>query len=210
MAFHEVRYPTNLSLGSSGGPERRTEIVTLVNGFEERNSPWSDSRRRYDAGAGMRSLDDLDTLITFFEARRGQLHGFRWKDWADFKTCKPSLVVGATDQLIGAGDGVKTAFQLVKAYGSGSGSWTRRITKPVAGTVKVAVNGAPRVLGADFTVDATTGIVTFNLPPAAGASVTAGCEYDVPVRFDTDRIAVTIATFHAGEIPQVPVIEVRL
>ena len=210
MAFHEVRYPTNLSLGSSGGPERRTEIVTLVNGFEERNSPWSDSRRRFDAGAGMRSLDDLDTLITFFEARRGQLHGFRWKDWADFKTCKPSLVVGATDQVIGTGDGVRTTFQLVKAYASGSGSWTRRITKPVAGTVKVAVNGSPRVLGADFTVDATTGIVTFNLPPATGASVTAGCEFDVPVRFDTDRIAVTIATFHAGEIPQVPVIEVRI
>jgi len=210
MAFHEVRYPTNLSLGSSGGPERRTEIVTLVNGFEERNSPWSDSRRRYDAGAGMRSLDDLDTLITFFEARRGQLHSFRWKDWADFKTCRPSLVVSATDQAMGTGNGAKVAFQLIKTYASGAGSWTRTLTKPVAGTVKVAVNGTARVLGADFNVDATTGVVTFNLPPASGAAVTAGCEFDVPVRFDTDRIAVTIASFHAGEIPQVPVIEVRL
>ncbi|NBZ86029.1 DUF2460 domain-containing protein [Stagnihabitans tardus] len=210
MAFHDVRYPTNLSLGSSGGPERRTEIVTLVNGFEERNSPWSDSRRRYDAGAGMRSLDDLDTLITFFEARRGQLHAFRWKDWADYKTCRPSLVVSATDQVIGTGDGTRVTFQLSKTYASGSGSWTRVITKPVAGTVKIAVNGSERVPGADFSVDATTGVVTLQLPPAVGATVTAGCEFDVPVRFDTDRIAVTIATFHAGEIPQVPVIEVRI
>lgn len=210
MAFHEVRFPTNLSFGSSGGPERRTEIVTLVNGFEERNTPWSDSRRRFDAGAGARSLDDLEMLISFFEARRGQLHGFRWKDWADYKTCRPSAVVSATDQAIGTGDGSKVAFQLVKTYASGTGSWTRTLTKPVAGSVKVAVNGTARVAGADFTVDTTTGVVTFNLPPAAGTAVTAGCEFDVPVRFDTDRIAVTIANFHAGEIPQVPVIEVRL
>ena len=210
MAFHEVRYPTKLSFGTSGGPERRTEIVTLVNGFEERNTPWSDSRRRYDAGSGMRSLDDLDALITFFEARRGQLHGFRWKDWSDFKTCRPSQVVSATDQVIGTGNGSQTLFQLVKTYISGSGSWTRTISKPVSGTVKVAVNGTARVLGADFTVNTTTGMITMQLPPANGATITAGCEFDVPVRFDTDRIAVTMASFQAGEIAQVPVIEVRL
>jgi uncharacterized protein (TIGR02217 family) len=90
MSFHDVRFPVNLSLGSVGGPERRTEIVTLTNGFEERNTPWAHSRRRYDAGAGMRSLDDIAVLVAFFEARRGMLHGFRWKDWADYKSCAPS------------------------------------------------------------------------------------------------------------------------
>jgi uncharacterized protein (TIGR02217 family) len=210
MSFHEVRYPTNLSFGSSGGPERRTEIVTLVNGFEERNSPWQDSRRRYDAGAGMRSLDDLEVLIAFFEARRGQLYGFRWKDWSDYKTCRPSRAVSAVDQVIGIGDGVKTGFQLVKTYSSGSQSYTRTLVKPVAGSVYVAVNGVARVLGTDFTVNSSTGVITFNLPPASGLSVTAGCEFDVPVRFDTDRISTSMATFHAGEIPAVPVIEVRL
>jgi uncharacterized protein (TIGR02217 family) len=90
MSFHDVRFPVNLSLGSMGGPERRTEIVTLTNGFEERNTPWAHSRRRYDAGAGMRSLDDIAVLVAFFEARRGMLHGFRWKDWADYKSCAPS------------------------------------------------------------------------------------------------------------------------
>ena len=210
MAFHEVRYPSNLSFGSSGGPERRTEIVTLVNGFEERNSPWQDSRRRYDAGAGLRSLDDLDTVIAFFEARHGQLHAFRWKDWSDYKTCRPSHAVAATDQVIGTGDGSKIAFQLAKAYVSGSQTYMRVLTKPVSGTVKAAVNGVVRMPGTDFAVNLTTGIVTFNLPPAAGLVVTAGCEFDVPVRFDTDRISTSVGTFNAGQIPAVPVIEVRL
>ena len=210
MAFHDVRYPTNLSFGSTGGPERRTDIVTLVNGFEERNSPWLDSRRRYDAGSGMRSLDDLETLISFFEARHGQLHTFRWKDWSDYKTSRPSHAVTALDQVIGTGDGTKVAFQLVKVYASGSQSYTRTLMKPVSGTVKVAVNGVVRTMGTDFSVNLTTGVVTFNLPPAAGLSVTAGCEFDVPVRFDTDRISTSVATFQAGQIPAVPVIEVRL
>lgn len=90
MAFHEVLYPARLSYGSTGGPERRTEIVTLSNGFEERNSPWAHSRRRYDAGGGLRSLDDVAVLVAFFEARMGRLHGFRWKDWADYKSCPPA------------------------------------------------------------------------------------------------------------------------
>lgn len=210
MAFHDVRYPVKLSFGSSGGPERRTEIVTLVNGHEERNTPWQDSRRRYDAGSGMRSLDDLDALITFFEARRGQLHAFRWKDWSDYKTCRPSLAVSGTDQVIGIGNGSTTAFQLSKTYTSGGQSYTRVIVKPVAGTVKVAINGVTQTTPTNFTVDLTSGIITFNLPPATGAVVTAGCEFDVPVRFDTDRISTSMATFQSGEIPAVPVIEVRL
>ena len=210
MSFHEVRYPVRMSLGSSGGPERRTEIVTLVNGFEERNSPWAHARRRYDAGAGMRSLDDLAALIAFFEARRGQLHGFRWKDWADYKTCLPSQPLSATDQVIGTGDGVTTAFQLSKTYASGGSTYTRVLRKPVVGSVIVAVAGVVQTLPAGFTVAHTTGIVTLNLPPALGAVVTAGCEFDVPVRFDTDRIIASIASFQAGEIPAVPVIEVRI
>ncbi len=210
MTFHDVRYPTNLSFGSSGGPERRTEIVTLVNGFEERNSPWQDSRRHYDAGSGMRSLDDLAKLIAFFEARQGQLYAFRWKDWSDYKTSLPSRAPTALDQAIGVGDGVKTVFQLQKSYVSGSQTYLRTLVKPVAGTGKVAVNGVLRIEITDFAVNAATGQITFNLPPAVGLPVTAGCEFDVPVRFDTDRISTSVATYQAGQIPTVPVIEVRL
>lgn len=210
MAFHEVRFPTNLSFGSVGGPERRTEIVTLANGFEERNTPWAHSRRHYDAGVGLRSLDDVEALIAFFEARRGQLHGFRWKDWSDYKSCLPSGTVGPQDQVIGTGDGVKTAFQLSKTYQSGPQSYRRVITKPVGGTVRVAVAGDPKIESLEFSVDLATGTVTFTVPPDLGVTVTAGFEFDVPVRFDIDRIALSFASFQAGDVPTVPVVEVRI
>jgi uncharacterized protein (TIGR02217 family) len=207
MAFHEVRFPASLSFGALGGPERRTEIVTLANGFEERNTPWADARRRYDAGMGLRSLDDLETLIAFFEARAGQLHGFRWKDWADFRSAPPSQPVGPLDQALGVGDGVRQVFGLCKAYVSGAQTYLRPIAKPVAGTVRVAVGGSE--LTAGWSVDVATGEVSLATPPAVGVAVTAGFEFDVPVRFDTDRIQVSMATFRAGEVPRVPVVEIR-
>lgn len=210
MQFHEVRFPTALSFGSIGGPERRTDVVTLASGFEERNTPWAHSRRRYDAGIGLRSMDDIDTLIAFFEARRGQMYGFRWKDWADFKSCKPSAQVAATDQVIGTGDGVATGFALRKAYASGDAVYARPVAKPVAGTVLVALDGVTVVEGSDFSVDIATGVVSFLVAPSAGVSVTAGFEFDVPVRFDTDRIQTSAATFRAGEVPDVPVVELRV
>jgi uncharacterized protein (TIGR02217 family) len=210
MNFHEIRFPTSLSFGSAGGPERRTDIVTMVNGFEERNTPWEHSRRRYDAGLGLRSLDDVDTLIAFFEARRGQLYGFRWKDWSDYKSCPPSRVIGPLDQEIGHGDGQTTTFPLKKSYVSGDQSYARPILKPVAGSVRVALAANPKVDTVDFSVDLTRGRVTFTSPPAINVRITAGFEFDVPVRFDTDRIHTSMATFNAGEVPAVPVIEVRL
>lgn len=210
MAFHEVRFPANLSFGSVGGPERRTEIVTLTNGFEERNTPWADARRRYDAGVSLRSLDDIEELIAFFEARQGQLHAFRWKDWADYKSCRSSAVVGFADQLIGVGDGATVTFALTKTYSSGPSSQLRRITKPVHGTVRVGLQGDEVQEGLHFQVDGATGQITFATPPAVGEQVTAGFEFDVPVRFDTDRIQVSVASFQAGDVPNVPVVEVRL
>lgn len=210
MEFHEVRFPANLSFGSVGGPERRTEIVTLANGFEERNSPWAHARRRYDAGVGLRSLDDVEALIAFFEARRGQLAGFRWKDWSDFKSCAASANVGHEDQVIGLGNGVATDFAMTKTYRSGDQSYIRPIVKPVIGTVRVAVAGDPKVETLEFTVEGTTGLISFAVPPAIGVHVTAGFEFDVPVRFDTDRIQTSVQSFQAGEVPNVPVVEVRI
>jgi uncharacterized protein (TIGR02217 family) len=209
MNFHEVRFPAALSVGSTGGPERRTEIVSLSNGFEERNSPWAHSRRRYDAGLGVRSLDDLAEIVAFFEARHGQLHGFRWKDWTDYKSCLPSGTPGPLDQPIATGDGATRVFALAKTYASGGKAYRRPIRKPVAGTVKVAVAGA--VLGGgQYAVDHATGLVELGAAPAAGAAVTAGYEFDVPVRFDADRISASLAGFAAGEVPSIPVVEVRV
>lgn len=210
MAFHEIRFPANLSFGSVGGPERRTEIVTLANGFEERNTPWAHSRRRYDAGVGLRSLDDVETLIAFFEARIGQLHGFRWKDWSDYKSCAPSATPSALDQEIGTGDGVRTVFQLQKTYVSGLQSYVRPIRKPVAGTVRVAIADDLKVEGVEYSLNLDTGEVTFVLPPDIGARVSAGFEFDVPVRFDTDAIQTSVSSFQAGDVPTVPIVEIRL
>ncbi|PWK62165.1 DUF2460 domain-containing protein [Roseicyclus mahoneyensis] len=210
MAFHEVRFPANLSFGSVGGPERRTEVVALSNGFEERNTPWAQSRRRYDAGVSLRSLDDIALLIAFFEARRGQLHGFRWKDWSDYKSCAPSVAPEFRDQQIAVADGIATVFPLSKTYASGGFSYVRPIVKPVEGTVLVGISTDEQVLGVDFELDLAAGRVIFAEPPDAGEAITAGFEFDVPVRFDTDVIQTSVASFQAGEVPNVPVVEIRL
>lgn len=210
MEFHEVRFPAALSFGSIGGPERRTDVVTLANGFEERNTPWAHSRRRYDAGVAMRSLDDIEEMIAFFEARSGQMFGFRWKDWSDFKSSKASGETLFTDQAIGIGDEVKTEFQLTKAYISGEQTYFRDVSKPVLGTVRVGVAGDELQDGVHYAVDVTTGVITFVHPPNAGMEVTAGFELDVPVRFDTDRILTSVSSFQAGDVPNVPVVEVRV
>ncbi|MFN3953150.1 MAG: TIGR02217 family protein [Pararhodobacter sp.] len=209
MAFHEIQFPPTLSFGSMGGPERRTEIVTLANGHEERNTPWAQARRRYDAGLGLRSLDDVEALIAFFEARQGMLHGFRWKDWADFKSTLASQAVSAIDQPVGQGDGATAVFQLSKTYRSGGFGTRRVIAKPVAGSVRVAVGGVEQPEGLAWSLNPARGEVSFEIPPAPGAEVTAGFEFDVPVRFDTDLIQVSVASFQAGDVPRVPVVEVR-
>ncbi|MEM6371507.1 MAG: DUF2460 domain-containing protein [Pseudomonadota bacterium] len=210
MDFHEVRFPASLSFGSVGGPERRTEVVTLANGFEERNTPWAHSRRRYDAGLGMRSLDDVETLIAFFEARRGQMHGFRWKDWSDFKSCAASGGTQFDDQTIATGDGLQAVYPLLKTYRSGPHTYGRPITKPVSGTVRIGLGRDEMKEGVDYDIDLATGLVTFQHAPERDVEITAGFEFDVPVRFDTDQIQTSVASFQAGSVPNVPIIEVRV
>jgi uncharacterized protein (TIGR02217 family) len=212
MAFHDVRFPTAISRNAQGGPERRTDIVVLGSGFEERNSRWADSRRSYNAGYGVKSLDDLNAIVAFFEERRGRLYGFRWRDHADWKSCPPQGVPAALDQLIGSGTGAQAAFQLVKTYGGTFAPYTRTIAKPVAGTVQIAVAGVTKTQGSDFSVDAASGVVTFlaGAIPASGATVTAGFEFDVPVRFDTDKLEINLSGFASGAIPNIPILEVRL
>lgn len=211
MSFHEVRFPVDIAFGSSGGPERRTEIVTLGSGHEERNTPWAASRRRYNAGYGVKSLADLHAVLNFFEARRGRLHGFRWKDRLDYSSTIPGHAVTPTDQVLGTGDGSADSFQLRKTYQSGGVSDVRNIVKPVAGTIRVSVNGIEQVSTVDFVANHVTGLVTFLAGhiPTPGQSVTAGFEFDVPVRFDTDRLDINLTSFDAGDIPNIPIIEVR-
>ncbi len=210
--FHEVLFPLDIALKSTGGPERRTEIVTFGSGREERNARWAHSRRRYDAGYGVKTFDALQEVVAFFEERRGQLHGFRWRDRLDHSSALPAANISPFDQTIGTGNGSQTTFQLTKTYGSTYAPYARLIVKPVPGSVRLAVAGIEVSSGSAFICDHATGVVTF-LPghiPALGTAVTAGFLFDVPVRFDTDYLEVDLSAFTAGAIPKIPLVEIRL
>lgn len=206
--FHDVLFPLAVSFGATGGPERRNEIVALSSGREKRNARTALSRRRYDAGTGVRSLSDLYAVLAFFEARRGSLYAFRFRDPFDSRSCAPDAEPGPLDQTLGTGDGARTRFPLVKAYGAGADACLRPVALPVAGSLGVAVDGAEAAGG--FAFDAAAGAVVFELGsvPPAGAVVTAGYLFDVKVRFDAERISASLTAFKAGQIPTIPLVEV--
>jgi uncharacterized protein (TIGR02217 family) len=205
-AFHEVRFPCGLTLGARGGPERRTQIVDLRSGREERNQLWAGSRRKWNAGYGLNTVDKLAQVVAFFEERAGRFYGFRWQDRFDMTSgASPRIAVAPTDQTIGTGDGATKSFQLIKTYGVSFNPFARKILKPVAGTVVVAVAGVAQTGG--WSVDATTGLVTFAAAPAAGAIVSAGFQFDVPVRFDIDYLELEERAILAGAVPNIPVVE---
>src|SRR5215212_4716122 len=160
-AFHELLFPLDIALKSAGGPERKTEIVALGSGREERNARWAHSRRRYDAGYGIKTLDALSQVVAFFEERRGRLHGFRWRDRLDHSSAGLGANVTPLDQVLGTGDGARTTFPLLKLYGAAHAPYSRPIAKPVAGSVRIAVDGVEQTESTAFTCDAMTGVVSF-------------------------------------------------
>jgi uncharacterized protein (TIGR02217 family) len=194
-SFHEVRFPDNIAYGAR---EFATTVVATGAGHEKRNVNWPQARGRWDVASGLKKQAQIDELIAFFRARRGKAYGFRFKDWTDYK---------ASGQLLGTGDDARIQFQLVKHYPSSSVIEVRTITKLVAGTVKVYLDGIEQLSG--WSVDTTTGFVTFSVPPAAGIEVIADFELDVPVRFDTDHVAVTIETYRLHAWQQIPIVELR-
>jgi uncharacterized protein (TIGR02217 family) len=207
MAFHAVRFPLDVALGAHGGPERMTDIVTLSSGREERNSRWATSRHLYNAGYGVKSRADMQTVLAFFEERRGRFHSFLWRDGLDYSSNGSDGAPTPLDQAIGTGDGTTTTFQLTKTYGATFDPYLRAITKPVAGSVRVAMAGTEAMSG--WSVDSLTGLVTFTAAPAAATAITAGFLFDVPVRFDIDRLDIELTTFDAASAPSIPLIEVR-
>ena len=199
MAFIEVRFPTDIAYGSAGGPEYSTDIVITHGGYEQRNINWSQARARYNVAHGVKTQSQLDALIAFFRARKGRADGFRFKDWTDYQV---------TGQTLGTGDGTTKIFQLIKTYISGSTSETRTITKPVAGTVNVYLNGVLQISG--YTLDTTTGKIMFTSAPGVGVTISADFQFDVPVRFDTDRLAATIDSYGSNSWHEIHLIEIRV
>jgi len=201
-AFDDVRFPIAIGREAQVMPAFSTAIATTASGHEQRNADWADARMSFDAGPGLRGEADLETLIAFFRARRGAAVAFRFTDPLDNSSNGMTGAPGAADQPLGVGDGARSEFPLVKHYGGQA----RRITRPVAGSVRVSVDGVERIGG--WTLG-DKGVIAFDTPPAAGAGIAAGFRFDVPVRFAEDRLAVSLATFAAGEAPRVPLIEVK-
>ena len=203
MAFYESpRFPDNISRGSSGGPRWSTDVVIMQSGHEQRNERWENARHEYNVAYGVKDIVHLEALKQFFMFVRGQAHGFRYKDWADYRSGAVQAAPTMLDQQIGIGDGVQTDFQLVKIYDN----YTREIKKPVGGTILVAVDGNPVVPSG---IDLTTGIVTITPAPSNGLAVTAGYEFDVPCAFATDVLMTQMDVYYLGSA-DVPLVELRL
>jgi uncharacterized protein (TIGR02217 family) len=208
MAFDEIELPLRVGFGSKGGPNFSTEIIVIDSGYERRNQNWAQARRVYDARAGVRSTADAATLLNFFHARAGRARGFRLKDWSDYSSATDNLSAPSfADQAIATGDGVTLVFQLVKNYSSGGVTHVRTINKPVAGSVVVGVNNAQLTTG--WSVDVTTGLITFATAPAPGLAITAGYLFDVPVRFDTDVLSLSAENYVAYQA-DLPLVEIRV
>ncbi len=206
-AFHDVLFPLDIARRAQVLLARRTEVVTLASGFERRQARWAHARRRWQVGYGVKSLDDLQRIIAFFEARQGRLHAFRFRDWADWRSGPPLAEPTPLDQALATADGTAVTFPLVKRYGDAAAQILRRITRPVPGTVRIAVDGVERTSG--VTVDHATGTVTFDAPPPAGATVTAGFAFDVPARFEDDELHIDLSAFRAGAAPDIAIVEIR-
>ncbi len=200
MAFVEERFPTDIAYGSSGGPEYSTDVVITHGGYEQRNINWSQARAKYNVAHGVKTQTQLDALIAFFRARKGRADGFRFKDWSDYK---------ATAQIIGIGNGTNKIFQLVKTYNSGSVTEARTISKPVVATLAVYINAVLQT-GSAYSLDSTIGKITFVTAPANTAVITADFEFDVPVRFDTDRLSATLDSYGINSWNDIPLVEVRV
>lgn len=211
-SFHDVVFPLPISFGATGGPERRIEVAELTSGREQRNARQAHSKRRYDAGTGIRSINDLREVISFFEARRGKLTAFRFRDPFDSASRGDGLAVTPADQALGTGNGTLARFKLVKNYGSGADAYARPIRKPASGTLRVAVASVEKTVSTHFSFDDATGEIVF-VPgsiPSNGQAVTAGFEFHVPVRFDSDQLSASLTAFKAGHVPTIPLAEVLL
>jgi uncharacterized protein (TIGR02217 family) len=211
--FHEIQFPPNISYGSSGGPGFNTNVITVDSGLEERVVRWDQGRAVYNVANGVKKQSDLAILIGFYRARMGAAYGFRYKDWSDYCTTTDGTTNGLTlvtnvDSTIATGDGTTTVFQLIKQYISGPVTRNRTITKPVTGTTKVALNGVNQASG--WSVDTTTGLLTFSSAPGNGVVITAGFEFDVPVRFGEEvdkQLPVQLDDYRNGSV-NVPMVEI--
>jgi uncharacterized protein (TIGR02217 family) len=199
MSFHEVQFPPDISYGFLGGPEYSTDIVEVSSGHEQRNINWSEAKCSWDVAHKVKTMAQMTALIAFFRARMGRAYGFRFKDWMDYT---------GTGEYIDTGDGVDKTFQLIKHYISGGYDQIRTISKPVSGTVKIYFDAVEQVSG--WTCNYASGLITFTDPPGDNVVITADYQFDVPVRFDIDKLRGQYVQHNQLQWESIPIVEIRV
>jgi uncharacterized protein (TIGR02217 family) len=211
--FHEVQFPPDISQGAVGGPRFNTTITALSSGDEHRNINWANRRGEWDVGHSVKTAEQIEALVDFFHARRGKAYGFRFKDWSDYRLPRwrttPGDMFGLPIWLVT--NGTTGSFQLTKVYSDGGGTFIRPIQKPVVGTLQLLNNGVQIHSPADWTCDYTTGIVSLSAAIAAttGHQIAGACEFDVPCRFDTDDMKISVQTVEIFGWQAIPIVEIR-
>ena len=198
MSFHNARFPSSISFKAEGGPVFKTEISTVKSGQEKRNILWSKSRAEYQINFKEISQNEVSKLISFFMARMGKAYSFRFKDWNDFE---------ANDEIIGDGDGTKTDFQLTKKYGDDENIYTRKITKPVEGSMRVYISGVEQQSG--YSLNYNDGIIIFDNPISLGSEVSASFQFDIHVRFENDMLLAKTDSYSTSSIKNIKLIEIK-
>ena len=197
--FANVRLDENIERGSSGGPGFNTSVVQLANGHEKRNQEWDQARARWDVGYGIQNAAGYQSIVEFFSARRGRLQGFLFKDWSDFQVVNGFLATG---------DGSTTQLQLYKRYGDlTDGFYDRLLFKIVPGTISFTANGSDDT--GNWSVNTDTGVATRGAGLVNSVEYRGTFEFYVPMRFDLDRITVSLEQVEAGAIPNIPIVELR-
>lgn len=214
--FLEQRFPPEISYGSSGGPAFNTSVFVASSGFEQRNINWEYARCKYDVSHGIKTHEQMAEVLDFFYVVKGKATGFRYKDWADYQLDM---------EQIGVGDGVTTAYQITKTYTVGAESYVRTLRKIVqpftppapptpgyndpAVVFEVYVNDVLQTITTHYTIDYNTGIITFTSPPANTHTIKVNGEFDVPVRFDTDEMQITLESFDLETWDSIPLVEIK-
>jgi uncharacterized protein (TIGR02217 family) len=206
QAFDDLAFPLDIGRRAQVAPAFSTRIIETISGHEQRSTQWADARLSFDAGPGVRSEADIAALIAFFRARRGAARGFRFRDPFDHVSGAFGSDPAPDDQALGMGDGVRTDFALLKTYGDGADAQLRYITRPVAGTIRLALDGIEQLDGWSHVGG---GEIAFEVAPGEDVLVSAGFAFDVPVRFAEDRLEIDRETFAAGMVPSVPLVEIR-
>lgn len=198
MAFHDVQLDPEISRDARRVTSRVTQRFKSRSGRVWRNSTVADSTREYDIGYGLRSMSEVRAVVSFWEARQGGLHSFRFRDWSEFKR---------TNQPLGVGDGTNREFRIVATYGDAIRTWTRRNLAPVAATVVPKRDSVATTAFSLASIDGRPLRLIFDVAPAAGVAITVDFEFDVPVFFAEDDLEDVVRVFEVGEVPSIRVAE---